>query len=164
MKVCGLTLAIASCLIKIRSTLAQKPEPDKPIENQVDLRVPKREDIDTRLIKGYACIKPAMVCKPDDYESSKAPSTTVLANIVDIESNVIDDIDVKAMKIKYSTKMVFVWQDERLKFFNLSGEQKLDDMNPMDLWIPEIPDVTIFQFLRASNQDCNVTNRIHKSL
>ena len=66
--------------------------------------------------------------------------------------------------IKYSTKMVFVWQDERLKFFNLSGEQTLDDMNPLDLWIPEIPDVTIFQFLRASNQDCNVTNRIHKSL
>ena len=163
MNICGLALAFASCLIiKIRPTLAQMPESGKPIKNQIDMRGPKREDIDTRLIKGHACLQE--VCKPDDYKRSEAPSTTVLANIVNSGSNAIEDIDDKAMKIKYSPKMVFVWQDERLKFLNISGEQKLDDIFAMDLWTPEIPDITVFQFLRASNQDCNVTNRIHKSL
>ena len=55
-----------------------------------EARVPKRGDIDTRLIKGYTCIKPAMVCKPDDYGRYRAPSTKVLANIVNSGSKTIE--------------------------------------------------------------------------
>ena len=70
------------------------PESGKPIKNQIDMRGPIREDIDTRLIKGHACLQE--VCKPNNYKRSEAPSTTVLANIVNSGSNAIEDIDDKA--------------------------------------------------------------------
>ena len=127
-----LIMSFASGIFNINSQEINPTTKSMPVSGMFHLPEPIKQ---RECFEDYSCTD--SVCRPNQgYRSYVGPRTKIFTNfLMSYEDGILESIDLNKMTITFSPTKVMVWQDNRLKFCNVSANKRLDDQRLLrEIW------------------------------